>query len=147
MDSKGVSWVDQGWVKEASKIVAGEVEVEGALLHKHLYLKHPFYGSRQMSEHLKRDGYFASRHKVKRLMKLMGICAVYQKPNTSKKNSEHKITNVSNDVKTLRSAISNWIMLYDTRRPYFISNPAILNIEFINPSVCLNGCFNTSFNE
>jgi len=56
-----------------------------------LYLKYPFYGSRQMSLHLKGEGYSASRHKVRRLMKLMGICAVYQKPNTSKKNIQHKI--------------------------------------------------------
>jgi putative transposase len=56
-----------------------------------IYLQHPFYGSRQMMRHLMREGYVASRHRVRRLMHIMGICAVYQKPNTSKKNQEHKI--------------------------------------------------------
>ena len=56
-----------------------------------IYLKHPFYGSRQMSLHLKREGGSASRHKIRRLMRIIGISAIYQKPNTSKKNSQHKI--------------------------------------------------------
>ena len=56
-----------------------------------IYLKYLFYGSRQMSLHLKREGESASRHKIRRLMKIMGISAIYQKPNTSKKNSQHKI--------------------------------------------------------
>jgi len=56
-----------------------------------IYLKYPFYGSRQMSLHLKKEGKSASRHKIRRLMRVMGISAIYQKPNTSKKNSQHKI--------------------------------------------------------
>ena len=56
-----------------------------------IYLKYPFYGSRQMSLHLKKEGKSASRHKIRRLMRIMGISAIYQKPNTSKKNSQHKI--------------------------------------------------------
>lgn len=72
-----------------------------------IYLSHPFYGSRQMSTHLIREGYLASRHKIRRLMKVMGISAIYQKPNTSKKNIAHKIypyllkdkiIDISNDV-------------------------------------------------
>ena len=55
------------------------------------YTKQPFYGSRQMSLHLKREGESASRHKIRRLMRIMGISAIYQKPNASKKNSQHKI--------------------------------------------------------
>lgn len=43
-----------------------------------IYLKHPFYGSRQMSLHLKNNGSFASRHKIRRLMRIMGIRAIYQ---------------------------------------------------------------------
>ena len=49
------------------------------------YIKHSFYGSRQMSLHLKNEGSFASRHKIRRLMRIMVIRAIYQKPNTSKK--------------------------------------------------------------
>lgn len=55
------------------------------------FLKYPFYGSRQMRRHLIRDGYSISRHKVRRLMHQMGLAAIYQKPNTSKKHPSHKI--------------------------------------------------------
>ena len=55
------------------------------------YLKYPFFGSRQMKRHLQRLGYTVSRHKIRRLMQLMGLTAIYQKPRTSNKNPEHKI--------------------------------------------------------
>lgn len=55
------------------------------------YLKYPFFGSRQMKRHLERIGYKISRHKIRRLMNKMGLMAIYQKPRTSLKNSEHKI--------------------------------------------------------
>ena len=44
-----------------------------------------------MSLHLKREGVFTSRYKIRRLMRIMGIRAIYQKPNICKKNSQHKI--------------------------------------------------------
>lgn len=56
-----------------------------------LYLRYPFYGSRQMRYHLRQYGHFVSRKRLQRLMRKMGIVAIYQKPNTSKKNIEHKI--------------------------------------------------------
>ena len=31
------------------------------------------------------------RHRVRRLMRLMGLCAIYQAPNTSKPHPEHRI--------------------------------------------------------
>ena len=37
------------------------------------YLETPYYGSRQMARHLRREGYNVGRHRVRRLMKLMGI--------------------------------------------------------------------------
>jgi len=55
------------------------------------YLKTPFYGHRQMTRHLRREGYAVSRTRIWRLMKLMGLSAIYQKPNTSKANVEHKV--------------------------------------------------------
>lgn len=55
------------------------------------YLKTPFYGSRKMTEHLKREGYVINRKRVQRLMEMMGIQAIYPGPNTSKRNHEHKI--------------------------------------------------------
>jgi putative transposase len=47
------------------------------------YMKYPFYGSRQMMRNLNRMGYNISRHRVRRLMRKMGLIAVYQKPRTS----------------------------------------------------------------
>lgn len=55
------------------------------------YLKYPFYGSRQMRRHLVRMGNNISRHRVRRLMRKMGLIAIYQKPKTSYKNDTHKI--------------------------------------------------------
>ena len=52
------------------------------------YMETPFYGSRRMAEHLKRLGYRVNRKRIRRLMRLMGIEAIY--PN-SPINSEHRI--------------------------------------------------------
>lgn len=54
------------------------------------YLQTPYYGSRQMARYLRRTGYCVGRHRVRRLMKLMGIEAVYQKPKTSLPHPAHK---------------------------------------------------------
>ena len=43
-----------------------------------LFMKHPFYGSRQMARQLRREGVRAGRHRVRRLMRLMGLQAIYQ---------------------------------------------------------------------
>jgi len=55
------------------------------------YLRTPFYGSRRMVEALRCLGHVTNRKRVQRLMRLMGIVAIYQKPNTSKKHPENKI--------------------------------------------------------
>lgn len=54
------------------------------------FMQAPFYGSRRMREVLKRKGYNINRKKVVRLMKKMGIEAIYPKPKTSIKNLLHK---------------------------------------------------------
>jgi putative transposase len=56
-----------------------------------IYLKWPFYGSRRMVAELRGEGHEINRKRVRRLMRLMGIEAFYQKPNTSRKHSGHKI--------------------------------------------------------
>jgi len=56
-----------------------------------LFLKYPFYGSRQMARQLRRDGLCVGRHRVRRLMRLMGLSAIYQKPRTSDPHPEHRI--------------------------------------------------------
>ena len=48
-----------------------------------LFPKYPFYGSRQMARHLRREGGSVGRHRVRRLMHLMGLAAIYQAPRTS----------------------------------------------------------------
>ena len=56
------------------------------------YLKAPFYGSRKMAELLGRLlNRPINRKRVQRLMRLMGIEAIYQKPNTSRPGKGHKI--------------------------------------------------------
>lgn len=50
----------------------------------------PFLGVRQMSRYLVSLGYSASKKRVRRLMRLMGFMAVYQKPRTSVPNPAHK---------------------------------------------------------
>jgi putative transposase len=37
----------------------------------------PFYGSRQMTRHLRRQGHRVGRSRIKRLMRKMGLRAVY----------------------------------------------------------------------
>ena len=54
------------------------------------YTKTPFYGSRNMTTCLKRQGYKVNRKRIRRLMKQMGLEAVYPKPNLSKGIKEHK---------------------------------------------------------
>lgn len=51
----------------------------------------PFYGSRQMTRHLKREGYCISRKRIRRLMGKMGICTIYQKPKLSTPHPDHQV--------------------------------------------------------
>jgi len=55
------------------------------------YLKTPFYGSRRMRVWLRRQGYLVSRKKVRRLMRLMGLEAIYRRPNTSQPAPGHRV--------------------------------------------------------
>ena len=55
------------------------------------YLRTPFYGSRRMVAVLHREGEAVNRKRVRRLMRLMGLEAIYQKPNTSRRHPEHKV--------------------------------------------------------
>ena len=55
------------------------------------YLKTPFYGSRRMKAWLLAEGYLVNRSKVRRLMRLMGLEAIYRRPNTSKPAPGHRV--------------------------------------------------------
>jgi putative transposase len=56
-----------------------------------IYLAIPFYGSRKIADHLGKLGRRVNRKRVQRLMRLMGIRAIYRKPKTSKRGKGHKI--------------------------------------------------------
>lgn len=55
------------------------------------YMAHPTFGSRLMTLWLQRQGYVINRKRVRRLMRLMGLEAIYQKPNLSRPNQEHRV--------------------------------------------------------
>jgi putative transposase len=71
----------------------GESPANLALMRRidELFLQYPFYGSRQMVRQLRREGVCIGRHRVRRLMRLMGLQAIYQKPRTSDPHPEHRI--------------------------------------------------------
>jgi putative transposase len=55
------------------------------------FLETPFYGVRQMTWHLRNDDHLVNEKRIRRLMRLMGLMPIYQKPNTSKAAKGHKI--------------------------------------------------------
>src|SRR5712671_5308237 len=55
------------------------------------YLARPYYGSRRMAAWLATQGHPVNRKRVQRLMRLMALVAVYQRPNTSKPAAAHKV--------------------------------------------------------
>lgn len=55
------------------------------------FLETPFFGVRQMTWHLKNEGHPVNEKRIRRLMRLMGLMPIYQKPNTSKPAKGHKI--------------------------------------------------------
>lgn len=64
-----------------------EGEENVLLMHRidEIYMKHPFYGYRRMTRILRDQGDEVNRKRVRRLMRIMGLEAVYPKPNLSKR--------------------------------------------------------------
>lgn len=54
-----------------------------------IYTKYPFYGVRRITWQLRKNGFKVNHKRVYRLMKLMGIEAIYPKPNLSQNNQPH----------------------------------------------------------
>lgn len=54
------------------------------------YLRTPFYGSRRMAAWLQTQGYMVNRKRAQRLMRLMGLETIYQRPHTSRPAPEHR---------------------------------------------------------
>jgi len=55
------------------------------------YLKCPWYGSRQMTRYLKRQGYCVGRKRIRRLMRQMGLTAICPGPHTSCRHPGHPV--------------------------------------------------------
>lgn len=55
------------------------------------YTRTPFYGSRRMTTILNRQGHAVNRKRVQRLMRKMGLEAIYPRPNTSQSHPQHRI--------------------------------------------------------
>ncbi len=55
------------------------------------HIKTPFFGSRKMVAELRKSGYIVNRKRVQRLMRKMGISAIYPKRSLSQRNKAHKI--------------------------------------------------------
>ena len=73
----------------AKPIKAEDLELM-RLIDEH-YLNSPTAGSRTMRNYLRRQGYKINRKRVQRLMRLMGLEAIYPKPKTSRPHPQHKI--------------------------------------------------------
>ena len=56
-----------------------------------MHLRRPFYGSRRIRDWLQDEGDEINRKRVQRLMRQMGIMALYPKPRTSRPGKGHKI--------------------------------------------------------
>ena len=74
-----------------SPVQASEYELELMGLIDKQYLRTPFYGSRKMAAWLMGQGHQVNRKRVQRLMRRMGIEAIYRRPKTSRSTSGHKV--------------------------------------------------------
>jgi helix-turn-helix protein len=55
------------------------------------FLETPWYGSRQIVRHLRREGYVVGRKRIRRLMAKMGLMPIYQRPRTTVPHPEHRV--------------------------------------------------------
>jgi len=77
------------WYERASAPSALNVELMRRLDEE--YTAHPFYGSRRMTAVLRRAGYAVNRKRVLRLMRQMGLAAIYPKPALSRPDPDHRL--------------------------------------------------------
>jgi putative transposase len=70
----------------------GECALNIELMHliDEIYTGHPYYGSRRLRACLHRQGYVVNRKRVRRLMRQMGIVAIYPKPRVTQALKEHE---------------------------------------------------------
>ena len=82
--------VSRAWVYRRPAEISEEDCTIMALIDRQ-YLARPYYGSRRMAAWLATQGHVVNRKRVQRLMRLAGLVAIYQRPNTSKPAPAHKI--------------------------------------------------------
>ena len=81
--SKGALYYEPVKLDQFSLSIMGFIDLQ--------HIKTPFFGSRKMVAALEKCGYIVNRKRVQRLMKLMGISAIYPKRSLSQKSKAHKI--------------------------------------------------------
>lgn len=54
-------------------------------------LERPFYGSRRMTAWLRNQSHYVNRKRVRRLLAIMGLKAIYRRPRTSQPAPGHKV--------------------------------------------------------
>ena len=86
---------------------AGAEDMELMALIDQQYLKTPFYGSRRMTAWLRNHGHQVNRKRVRRLMQLIGLEAIYRRPNTSKPNTQ--------GIRSIRTCSGGWRSTGSTR--------------------------------
>ena len=77
-----------GLYYEAKKPTDDELRLMRAIDEE--YLEHPFYGRRRMTITMNAKGFFVGQKKIRKAMQVMGLEAIYPKPNLSAANKEHK---------------------------------------------------------
>ncbi len=55
-----------------------------------VYTDYPFFGARRMASYLQKDGYDIGRKKVRSIYEILGLEAVYPKPNLSRANEQNQ---------------------------------------------------------
>jgi putative transposase len=71
----------------------GESPENIRLMHRidELFTKYPFYGVDKMTAHLSRQGLTVNHKRIRRLMRKMGLEAIYPKPKLSQRHPEHRM--------------------------------------------------------
>jgi putative transposase len=69
-----------------------ETDLNVELMHQidKIYTDQPYYGTPRITAQLKREGYSINKKRIGRLMRTLGLEAIYPKKNTSKQNKEHQ---------------------------------------------------------
>ena len=71
-------------------VAVSDYDLELMALIDRQYLRTPFYGSRRMTAWLRTQGHLVNRKRVQRLMGLMGLAVIYQRPRTSRPAPGHR---------------------------------------------------------